>query len=309
MNILITGGGGYIGSVMTLELLEHGHKVTVLDTFVHGENSLAACCAHPDFAVVNGDARDPLVLAPLVEDHDVLIPLAAMVGAPLCARDPSAALALNYGAVDTLCDLARDDQWILYPNTNSGYGTSAVNEPCTEESPLNPISVYGQSKCAAEARVLRRENSIAFRLATVFGASPRMRTDLLVNDFVLRAARDRSVVLFEPDACRNFVHVRDVALAFLHAFRHWPTMKGQVFNLGDTDANMSKLDLCKRIQEHVPGFDYFIGDGEDPDKRNYLVSNAKLEATGWRPYYALDDGIAELLKLYRTLRTSRYANV
>ena len=303
--VLITGGAGFIGSVLTPMLLDAGHHVTVLDTFVHGENSLASSCSNPNFSVVNGDARDPLVLKPLVDTHDVLIPLAALVGAPLCAKDPALAYELNYGAIDTLCNLARPEQWIIYPNTNSGYGTQT--EPCAEDTPLNPISVYGQAKCAAEYRVLKCTNSVAFRLATVFGASPRMRTDLLVNDFVLRAVRDRAIVLFDENACRNFIHIRDVALAFMHVLNNWPTMRGNVYNLGDSRANMTKTQLCGAINEHI-AFDWYSGSGNDPDRRDYLVSNERLEATGWSPRFSLDAGIKELCKLYQTLRINRYAN-
>lgn len=305
MKILITGGAGHIGSVLTPLLLAYGHDVTVLDNFSHGENSLAACCASPTFHIVNGDCRNSAVLEVLIHQADVIIPLAALVGAPACAQNESAAITTNFEAVRLLCDFASPSTAIIIPNTNSGYGSSEAI--CTEDSPLKPLSLYGETKFAAECAVMARENSISLRLATVFGASPRMRTDLLVNDFVLRAVRDRSLVLFEPQFARNFIHVRDVAAAFLHCIDNFSAMRGQIYNCGDSRANMTKTELCYRVNEHVD-FEWFEGGGSDPDKRDYIVSNEKLEATGWRPQHSLDDGIEELVKLYRTLRSNRYGN-
>lgn len=308
--ILVTGGAGYLGSVLVPALLEAGHSVTVLDNFMFGQASLAECCYRPEFDVVRGDCRDERLMADLVPRHDVIIPLAALVGAPLCARDTLGAISVNRDAVRMLCRIASPAQAILMPVTNSGYGIGQPGVPCTEDSPLRPISLYGTTKVEAEAAVLERENSISFRLATVFGMSPRMRLDLLVNDFVYRAATDRAVVVFEGHFKRNYIHVRDVARVFLHGLANFTGMRGRPYNVGLEDANLTKLELCAAIQKHVPGFVYLEAPiGEDPDKRDYIVSNARILSTGWKPIFSLDDGIRELLKGYRILRNSRFANV
>jgi len=308
--ILITGGAGYLGSVMTPMFLHAGHSVTVLDNFMWRQASLAAVCHHPRFEIVNGDARNEDTVKPLVKDADIVIPLAALVGAPLCDQDPMAATSTNLDAVLMMLKLTGKDQWVLLPNTNSGYGVGEGDEMCTEESPLKPVSLYGRDKVAAEAAALERENTVSFRLATVFGMSPRPRIDLLVNDFVHRAVTDRTVVLFEGHFKRNYIHIRDVARAFLHAFDNFESMKGGPYNVGLSDANLSKRELCDKIQEHIPNFVVLeAAIGEDPDKRDYIVSNEKIEATGFAPKYSLDDGIRELMKGYRMLRNSLYSNV
>ena len=308
--ILVTGAAGYIGSILIGELLTPRpycgpFHVTALDNFSHGENSLAAYCANYNFDIVNGDARDTNLMTNLIAAADIIIPLAAIVGAPACGSDRIAAETTNLGAIDTLYRLSSKSQQIIFPNTNSGYGTS--NEICTEDTPLAPISHYGRLKARAETLIMQRENSIAFRLATVFGASPRMRTDWLVNDFVLRAVRDSALVLFEPYARRNYVHVRDVAAAFLHAIVNFEAMRGNIYNCGDTLANMDKYGLCAAIQKYMPNVYWAVNPaGADPDKRDYRVSNARLEATGWAPQHTLDDGIVELIKLYCGLNEQRY---
>ncbi|MCX7868357.1 MAG: NAD(P)-dependent oxidoreductase [Terrimicrobiaceae bacterium] len=308
--ILVTGGAGYLGSVLVPALLDAGHEVTVLDNFMFGQAPLAECCHRAEFEVVRGDCRDERLLGELVPRHDVIIPLAALVGAPLCARDPLGAVSVNRDAVRLLCRLAAPSQSILMPVTNSGYGIGQPGVPCTEESPLRPISLYGTSKVEAEAAVLDRGNSISFRLATVFGMSPRMRLDLLVNDFVYRAAMDRALVVFEGHFKRNYIHIRDVARVFLHGLENFDAMRGRPYNVGLEDANLTKLELCAVIQRHVPGFVFLEAPiGEDPDKRDYIVSNARILSTGWRPKHSLDDGIRELLKGFRILRNSRFANV
>ena len=308
--ILVTGGAGYLGSIMVPRLLAAGHSVTVLDAFIFRQNSLAECCAHPAFQVVRGDCRDERLLKELLAAHDVIIPLAAMVGAPLCDRDATGAVTVNRDAIRLLCKLASREQQILMPVTNSGYGIGQPGLPCTEDSPLRPISLYGTSKVEAEAAVLERENSISFRLATVFGMSPRMRIDLLVNDFVYRAVMDRALVVFEGHFKRNYIHVRDVAEVFLHGIENFQTMRGRPYNVGLEDANLTKLELCAAIQKHLPKFVYLEAPiGEDPDKRDYIVSNARILATGWKPKYSLDDGIIELIKGYTILRNSLYSNV
>lgn len=310
MHILVTGGAGYIGSVLVPTLLEHGHGVTVLDTFEQGTTELASCCRYAGFAPVRGDARDERLLDDLVPRADAIIPLAALVGAPLCKQDPITATTLNRDAVVALTKCTSPAQMIVYPTTNSGYGIGEQGIFCTEETPLNPISLYGTTKVEAEAAVLENARGVTLRLATVFGMSPRMRIDLLVNDFTWRAVTDRAVVIFEGHFKRNYIHVRDVVKGFEHALANFDAMRGQPYNLGLSSANLSKLELCERIRAHVPQFVYLEAPiGEDPDKRDYIVSNEKLERTGWMPDWSLDDGIGELIRGYRMIRNSRYANV
>jgi nucleoside-diphosphate-sugar epimerase len=309
-SILVTGGAGYLGSTLVPALLAEGHRVTVLDRFLFGQAPLNQLCADPNFEVVRGDARDPDILKPLVRQADVLIPLAALVGAPICDNDKLAAESTNRDAVKTLITLASREQRILMPITNSGYGIGESGKFCTEETPLRPITLYGRTKVEAEKAALERGNSISFRLATVFGMSPRMRIDLLVNDFVFRAVHDRAVVLFEPHFKRNYLHVRDVARVFLHGIEHFDTMRDQPYNVGLSDANLSKAELCQCIQRQIPKFVYLeAAVGEDPDKRDYIVSNEKIERTGYRPRHSLDQGIAELKKGYQMLRNTIHGNV
>jgi len=308
-SILVTGGAGYIGSILVPTLLAAGHRVTVLDNFMYQQNSLAAVCADDNFDAVNGDAREVETLKPLVARADYVFPLAALVGAPLCDKDPIAATSTNRDAVATLCKLMSREQRIVMPITNSGYGVGEQGRYCTEDTPLRPVSLYGRDKVAAEQIILARENSVSLRLATVFGMAPRMRIDLLVNDFVYRAVNDRFLVLFEAHFKRNFIHVRDVARAFMHAMDGFAEMRGRPFNVGLSDANLSKTELCARIRTLVPGFQYFEAPvGSDPDKRDYIVSNSRIEATGYAPAYSLDDGIRELIKGYRMIRNRVYGN-
>ena len=308
--VLVTGGAGYLGSILVPALLDSGYRVTVLDNFLFGQDSLLACCASRDFSVLRGDCREPAVLKSALKDADVVIPLAAIVGAPACQADTTATRSTNLEAIKLLLELRSPQQKVIYPTTNSGYGIGEKGKFCTEESPLRPISLYGVTKVEAEKAVLDAGNSLTFRLATVFGMSPRMRIDLLVNDFVYRAVNDRTVVVFEGHAKRNYIHVRDVARAFLHALNNFSTMRSQAYNVGLSDANLSKLELCAKIKAHIPGFVYLEAPvGEDPDKRDYIVSNAKIEQTGFRPAYPLDDGIQELMKGYTVIRNSRYGNV
>lgn len=309
-SILVTGGAGYLGSIIVPELLSAGHRVTVLDNFMYHQNSLAHVCANPNFDVVNGDARSEEFLKPLVAKADYVFPLAALVGAPLCKKDPIGATTTNRDAIATLAKMLSPQQRMVVPITNSGYGVGEQGKYCTEESPLRPVSLYGINKVEAEKIALSRENSISLRLATVFGMAPRMRIDLLVNDFVYRAVNDRVVVLFEANFKRNYIHVRDVGRAFMHAMDKFDDMKGRPFNVGLSDANLSKAELCARIQKRVPGFQYLEAPvGEDPDKRDYIVSNAGIEATGYMPKYSLDDGISELLKGFRMIRDRIYGNI
>lgn len=309
-NILVTGGAGYLGSVMVPELLKQGHKVTVLDSFMFGQNSLAECCYHENFDVVRGDARDKKLLTSVISDKDVIIPLAALVGAPLCNRDEIGTTSTNRDAISTLTEVTSKEQRILMPVTNSGYGVGQDGVFCTEETPLNPISTYGKTKVDAEEIMLTRGNAISFRLATVFGMSPRMRLDLLVNDFTYRAVNDRFIVIFEGHFKRNYIHIRDVARAFLHGIDNFDSMKNEAYNVGLSDANLSKLELCERIKQYVPDFTIMEAEiGKDPDQRNYIVSNEKIEKTGFQPQFSLDRGIQELIKGYKIIVNSKYSNV
>lgn len=309
-SILVTGGAGYLGSILVPELLAAGHRVTVLDNFMWRQNSLGHVCANANFDVVDGDARNVATLKPLVAKADYVFPLAGLVGAPLCDKDPIGATSTNRDAVGALAGLMSREQRIIIPITNSGYGVGDQGSFCDEDSPLRPISLYGRDKVAAEKIALERGNAISLRLATVFGMAPRMRIDLLVNDFVYRAINDRVVVLFEAHFKRNYIHIRDVARAFIHAMTAFDAMNGRPFNVGLSDANLSKAELCERIKAHLPSFQYFEAPvGEDPDKRDYIVSNSRIEATGYAPAFGLDDGIRELIKGYRMIRNRVYGNV
>lgn len=310
LNILVTGGAGYLGSIMVPALLDAGHRVTVLDNFMFRQAPLAHVCTHPNFDIVRGDARSEEVLKPLIKGADLVIPLAALVGAPLCDADTLATVSTNRDAVLTLLRLLSREQRIMMPVTNSGYGIGERGKFCTEDSPLRPISLYGRTKVEAEQAVLDRGNAISFRLATVFGMAPRMRVDLLVNDFVYRAVHDRAVMLFEPHFKRNYIHIRDVARVFLHGLENFETMRDRPYNVGLSDANLSKWELCEKVREHLPKFVFLEAPiGEDPDKRDYIVSNERIEATGYKPAHSLDDGIRELVKGYRMLRNTVYGNV
>ena len=303
--VLITGGAGYIGSVLTRALLTRGDAVTVIENFMYRQTSLLDCCADPNFAIVRGDVRDHALLAREVKRHDVIIPLAAIVGAPACDRTPDAATAINRDQIAAIAKLTAPSQLVLYPNTNSGYGVGDTGKFCTEDSPLRPVSLYGRVKVEAEKILQDSGRAITFRLATVFGASPRMRIDLLVNDFVYRAVVDRYVALFESHFKRNYIHVRDVAGAFRFAMDNRDRMRGQTYNVGLSDANISKAELCERIRAAVPDFHVFESEfGKDPDKRDYIVSNDKIEALGYKPRHSLDDGIRELVKTYTMVRTA-----
>lgn len=307
--ILVTGGAGYIGSVLVPLLLREGHEVTVLDNFLYRQTSLVGCCADPAFRILRGDCRDEATVLRALDGQDFVIPLAAIVGFPACDNDKTAAKTVNQDAVEMLLRLKAPEQKVIFPCTNSGYGLGQGQTYCTESSPISPITLYGRTKMAAESAVLSCGNGACFRFATLFGGSPRMRTDLLVNDFVYRAVFDRTLVVFEGAFMRNYLHVRDAANAFLFALGHFDEMKGQTFNCGLSDANLSKLELCEKIKEHIPSFVYLQAPvGEDPDKRNYLISNEKLERLGYRTRYSLDFGIEELIKVYSILKKSSYGN-
>ena len=309
-NILVTGGAGYLGSTMVPDLLNAGHKVTVLDNLMFKQTSLNHVCINPNFSFVKGDIRVESVIAPLMKKADVIIPLAALVGAPMCTQDPVGATTINHDAISLMIKLLSKEQIVLMPTTNSAYGTGDENNFCTEESPLRPISQYAIEKVGIEKELMQHENTVSFRLATVFGMSPRMRIDLLVNDFTYRAVYDGFVVLFESHFKRNYIHVRDVSRVFQHTLSNYDKMKGQVYNVGLTDANVSKWELCEHIQKQVPNFAFLEAPvGKDPDQRNYIVSNAKIEATGFKPSYSLDMGITDLIKGYSMIKYTRYGNV
>jgi len=310
-NVLVTGGAGYIGAILVPALLDRGFKVAVVDNFMYAQDSLAAVCYHPGFSVVRGDVRSSDTMRPLLKDADVIIPLAALVGAPLCDRDPLAATSTNRLAIVDMLGLISQDQRVIMPITNSGYGVGEADKFCTEETPIRPVSLYGRDKVEVERTLLERHRSaISLRLATVFGMSPRMRLDLLVNDFTYRAYTDRFIVLFESQFKRNFLHVRDVARAFLHAIDNFDRMAGQIYNVGLSDANLSKLELCRCIQKHLPAFVIHESDiGRDPDRRDYIVSNEKIERTGYKPAFSLDDGIGELIKGFAMIRNTKYSNI
>jgi len=310
MNILVTGGAGYIGSILVPELLNNGHNVTVIDNFMYRQTSLLDCCYNKNLTIINGDVRDKTLISNNLKKMDVIIPLACIVGAPACNRDPVAAKTVNYDAIKMILELREKNQKIIFPTTNSGYGIGQKGIYCTEKTPLKPISLYGRLKVDIEKEMLKAKNSITLRLATVFGISPRMRLDLLVNDFTYRAVTDRYLVLFESHFKRNYIHVRDVAKAFLHCIDHFDTMKNEPYNVGLSNANLSKWELCEEIKKQVPNF-YFVEAkvGEDVDKRDYIVSNAKIEATGFTPDCSLQDGIAELIKGYQILKNNMYSNI
>lgn len=310
MRILVTGAAGYIGSVLVPELLKEGFEVIALDNFMYNQTSLLNCCYHKNLSVVRGDARDKGLLSNYIKEVDAIFPLACLTGAPLCDRDPLGARTINFDAVKMLLELRSKHQAIIFPTTNSGYGVGGEGIYCTEETPLRPVSLYGKLKVDIEKILLDSENCITLRLATAFGVSPRMRLDLLVNDFVYRAVTDHFIILFEAHFKRNYIHVRDVVRAFIHSLKNFDNVKNEPYNVGLDDANLSKLELCEEIKKQVPNF-YFMESpiGEDPDKRNYIVSNAKLKATGFKPQVSLQSGIAELIKGFQILRRNQYTNV
>lgn len=308
--VLVTGGGGYIGSVLVPTLLADGHEVTVLDNFAYGQQTLLDSCANAKFKIIRGDCRDERLLRDGLMGVDVVLPLAAIVGAPACDADPSGATTINLEAILTLMRLRDPSQAVIFPCTNSGYGVGEKGTVCTEESPLHPISLYGRTKVEAESAILNSTSAMSLRLATVFGLSPRMRLDLLVNDFVFRAVTDGFIVVFEGHFKRNYIHIRDVARAFLFAIDNFGRLRGQPYNVGLSDANLSKLELCAAIKQRVPRFTYVEAQiGKDPDRRNYIVSNERIERAGFRPEHSLDWGIQELVKGFGIIRRTQYSNV
>lgn len=308
--VLITGGAGYLGSILAERLLQCGYGVTILDSLIYGEQNLFHLCADPNFEFVYGDARDEAQVRKLAANADIIIPLAAIVGAPACDRDPLMATSVNLDAIRMINRIRSSSQLIIYPTTNSGYGTKTGDLFCTEETPLEPISLYGRTKTEAETEVLDSPNSITLRLATVFGMSPRMRMDLLVNHFVHAALTDGYLVVFEKDFKRNYIHIRDVADCFIHCIEKSDTMTGRPYNAGLDEANLSKEELTLKIKEYLPSFYiHFAEVGSDPDKRNYIVSNQRLRETGFAARRSLDEGIRELIKGYALFGRSPRKNI
>lgn len=307
--ILVTGGAGYIGSILTQQLLTYNYDVTVIDDFRYKQN-LNHLCYLDSFKLIKGDVRDESLMKQEMAKADIIFPLAALVGAPICKADPIGAESINKDAIFMMLRQKSKDQIIIMPTTNSAYGSGDENNFCTEDSPLNPISKYAIDKVNVEKELMQHENVISYRLATVMGMSPRMRMDLLVNQFVYRAIHDKFIVLFEAHFKRNYIHVRDVAQAFLNGLVMFNKMKNQIYNVGLSEANLSKYELCMKIKNHVEDFNIVCAEvGSDPDKRNYIVSNEKIEKTGWTPYYTLDKSISELLKGLPTIKNTIHDNL
>jgi len=310
MKILVTGGAGYLGSILVPELLSEEYEVVVVDNFLYNQISLLDRCSDKNLTIIRGDARDKALISELLKKVDVIFPLACLTGAPACLKDPVASQTTNLDAINMLLKLRSKNQPIIFPTTNSGYGIGQKGSYCTEETPLRPVSFYGKLKVEAEKILLDDGNCITLRLATVFGISPRMRLDLLVNDFVYRAVNDHFIVLFQPHFKRNYIHIRDVAEGFIHSLQNYERMRNEAYNVGLSDANLSKLELCEEIKKQIPAFYFTVSEiGEDPDKRDYIVSNAKIEATGFKPQVSLQEGIVELIKGYQIIRRTNYSNI
>lgn len=306
--VLITGGAGYIGSVLTPILLEKGYNVSVLDNLIYNQTSLINLCSQPNFEFINADVTDFDFMKKELSKYDIIIPLAAIVGAPACKSKPEIAKSVNLDAIKFIAENT-DTQKILFPNTNSGYGIGEKNKFCDETSALNPVSLYGKHKVEAEKILLSTKRAISFRLATVFGLSSRMRLDLLVNDFTFRAIHDNFIILFEEHFKRNYIHIKDVASAFLFGIENFDKMKGDAFNVGLSSANLSKRELTQKIKNYIPNFYIHSAKiGQDPDKRDYIVSNEKIENLGWSAKYSLDDGIKEIISAYPILKYSSFKN-
>lgn len=308
--VLVTGGAGYVGSVLVPELLNNGYEVIVIDNFMYNQTALLDCCHHRKLSIVRGDARDKNLISKYLKEVDVIFPLACLTGAPLCEKNTFEAKEVIVNAVKMILDLRSKDQAIIYPTTNSGYGIGQKGILCTEETPLKPVSLYGKLKVEVEKILLNAGGCVTLRLATAFGISPRMRIDLLVNDFTYRAVNDRFIVLFEAHFKRNYIHVRDAAKAFIHSLNNFERMKNEPYNIGLSDTNLSKLELCEEIKKQIPAF-YFVEAkiGTDPDKRDYVVSNGKIEKTGFRPDISLRDGITELIKGFQVIKRNKFSNV
>ncbi len=310
MKILVTGAAGYIGSVLVPLLLKKGHEIIAIDNFMYKQTSLLECCYSDRFSLINGDVRNTELVEKHLKKVDAVLPLACLTGAPLCDKDPITARSVNFEAIKSILEKRSPNQIIIFPTTNSGYGIGEKGIQCTEDTPLRPVSLYGQLKVEIEKMILESGNSITFRFATVFGVSPRMRLDLLVNDFTYRAYYDRFIVLFEAHFKRNYLHVRDAAQAFVFGLENFEHMKNEAYNVGLSDANISKSELCKVIKTHIQNFYFSEADiGEDIDKRDYIVSNKKIESTGFKTEYSLSFGVQELIKGFQIIKKTEYGNI
>ncbi len=306
--ILITGGAGYIGSKLISYLTKKNTKITVIDSFSHGQESLLPYISNKQVEIIRGDVRDSTVMKRLLRDNDIIIPLAALVGAPLCDQKKEEAISINEKSIKYICKNKSKDQIILFPMTNSGYGVGG-NGYCDENSALNPVSLYGKTKVNAENYISDTNNFIVFRLATLFGVSNRIRLDLLVNNFVWRAIKEKVIVLYESNYRRNFIHIDDVCRCFKYSLDNYPKMKNNIYNLGLSSANMTKKELCDEIKKQINDFEYIFSEiGKDPDSRDYLVSNKKIEKVGFKTKYSLAHGISDLKKLYSFLDPKMFSN-
>ena len=298
--ILITGGAGYIGSMLSTELVLQGYQVTVIDKLKYEKSSLDHLYYYKNFSFINSDVRNEKILRKNIKKHEFIIPLAALVGAPLCEKFKKDAITTNLEAIKLILKNLNKKKKIIYLTTNSGYGIGEKNKFCNESSPLKPISLYGQTKCDAENEVRKFKNSISFRLATVFGSSFRMRSDLLVNNFVQRAVNENYIDIFEPKFRRNFIHIRDVVRGIVFSIKNFNRLKSNVYNLGLSSANITKIDLAKKIKKQLKKLKIrVVKNKSDPDKRDYFVSNAKIEKKGFKANISLDQGVRELIQVFR----------
>ena len=298
--ILITGGGGYIGSMLSTELINLGYQVTVIDVLKYDKGSLDHLYFNTNFFFINDDVGNISILKKQIKEHDFIIPLAALVGAPLCEKNKKDAIAINFGSIKTILNNLNDKKKLIYLTTNSGYGIGEKNKYCDENSTLKPISLYGQTKCDAENEVKKFKNTISFRLATVFGASYRMRSDLLVNNFVQKAVNQNFIDVYEPNYRRNFIHIKDVVRGIVFSIKNFDKLKSNVYNLGLSSANITKIDLVKKIKKQLKTLKIrIIKNKSDPDKRDYFVSNKKIEKKGFVAKISLDQGISELIQVFR----------
>ena len=297
--ILITGGGGYIGSMLTTELVNLKYDVTVIDQLKYDKSALDHLYFNKNFRLINEDVRSLKILKQHINKNEFIIPLAALVGAPLCEKNKKEAVSTNFEAIKKILTNLNAKNKLIYLTTNSGYGIGEKNKYCNEESPLKPMSLYGKTKCDSEIEVMKKKNSITFRLATVFGASYRMRSDLLVNNFVQRAVNDNFIDVYEPNFRRNFIHIRDVVRGIIYSIKNFDKLKSDIFNLGLSSANITKIDLVKKIKKQISTLKIkVIKNKSDPDKRDYFVSNKKIEKKGFKASISLDQGINELIKVF-----------
>ena len=298
-NILITGGAGYIGSMLATKLLDDNYKVTVIDILKFSNSSLNHLFGDKNFQFIRGDVRNKNLMKKLAMKNTFIIPLAALVGAPLCKKNKREAISVNYESIKNLMSIIFNKNKIIYLTTNSGYGVGKKNKYCDEKTPLNPISLYGRTKVEAEKIIMKNKNSICFRLATVFGYSYRMGTDLLVNNFVFNSMTKRKLTIYEPHFRRNYIHVNDVVDGIIYSIKNFKRLKSNVYNLGLSSANLTKLMLAKKIKKQLKYLKIkIIHNKKDPDQRDYYVSNKKIEKKGFRPKISVDDGISELIKVF-----------